>query len=240
LGDKAGMKQCVEAAKKVARNLPRADSFLTIAEMQIAIDDREGAKESVQAAKAIAAKTHVDDLDHRPGIARMLAALGNVTEANAVLDGVEDGVGKTNAYEEIAIAQAGKSDFAGAKTTLAVISKAHDANRHATEARVAIAEAEAGHVRDAKATIRRIGDHRWQAIALRHVGGLQVDSSDLAGATATVEEIQTLGSVAQPPKDNDVMERRVTSTLCAATLHWEIAKGYADVGDEAAARRSLS
>ena len=240
LGDKAGARESVDAAKRIAGELQRTDSYCTLAGMQIGLDDQKAARQSVETAKAIAAKTHIDNYDPRPEIARVQASLGDLADAKATLAGVcTDDVGKTNAYEDIAELQAGKGDFAGAKATIALIPEKHKVNREAALARIADAEAEAGRIASAKATVEGIDD-RLKAIAYRRIGGVQVESGDFAGAQATAEQIRTPAPVIHQAADPNAMECRCARKSFAAILYRQIAEEQADAGDMTAARRCLT
>ncbi len=103
-------------------------------------------------------------------------------------------------------------------------------------ARIAEAEAEAGHIAAAKATLEGIDDDCVKAIAYWWIGGLQVKSGDLAGAKATAEQIRALASISRQKAVPSVEERHCACEALVAVLYCRIA----DAQDMAMARRSLA
>jgi hypothetical protein len=197
LGDTAAARNSLRSAKSLAP-LDTSDgedgvvsNYESISGLELTLDDCEGAKETVEAAKRIAEKlnrayVYRSLAEMQIGLKDFGAARDTLEKLKAVANSSREP--DSNARAFVAELQAKLDDFEAAKTTLAAVDDANVLKVNAYEL-IAEQQAEKGKYDDAKATIALISKkHEPNRQAARARLALhQAEAKNVSAAKATIE-----------------------------------------------------
>ncbi len=252
---RAAARQLLDAAMQEAGRLSKADekaaAYLSIAGVQLKLDDAAAVRQSLKTAQAAVAGLSKPDTSSAwapatvlyIAIAQIQAWTGDLPAANATVAKIQDGWSKAEAYGRIAVVQLEKKDVAAARQTLTLAENELDnaksnyySNLETIYSHIASVWAETGDMTGAKAFVAKTHDNAKFAKTMSYqcIAEAQAKAGDVAGAYQTVELAKTI--VAEIHEASD----RIFPDLNIRETYTNIAEIQAKAGDVAGAKTTLA